>query len=127
MSGQIASGNVRSLRFDARVLGVNSKFQLNRERRSYLGFIVITTFETKLSVTLICNSLTKTGLNLLEALRSGLLELVESGNENVIRPTTAPSPLLGRDDIPPRPSPQYRQISVGVNADTAHAAWERIF
>jgi hypothetical protein len=126
MTSQIAASNILSLRFHTEELDINSKFQLNRETRLYLGFIVITTFETKRSVTLLCNGLTKSRLNLLEALRSGLLELIESVNENIIMPPTAPSPPLGRRNIPPRPSQQHRQISVGVSADTTNDVWKRM-
>ena len=126
MTGRVSPSNVVSLRFDAGVPETNNEFQLNRESRSYMGFIVITTFETERSVTLLCNTLTKGGLDLLEALRSGLLEIVESGNDNVIMPPTATPAQLGRRDIPPRPSPQHRQKSVGVNANTTHAAWKEI-
>ncbi|EAT79664.1 hypothetical protein HBI56_150960 [Parastagonospora nodorum] len=126
MTSQIAASNILSLRFHTEELDNNRKFQLNRERRLYLGFIVITTFEAERSVTLFCNGLTKTRLNLLEALRSGLLELTESVNGNIIMPPTAPSSPLGRRNIPPRPSPQHRQISIGVSADTTNAIWKRM-
>ncbi|KAH4161328.1 hypothetical protein HBI65_167800 [Parastagonospora nodorum] len=98
MTSQIAASNILSLRFHTEELDNNRKFQLNRERRLYLGSIVITTFEAERSVTLFCNGLTKTRLNLLEALRSGLLELTES----------------------------HRQISIGVSADTTNAIWKRM-
>jgi hypothetical protein len=126
MTSQTAPSDVLSLRFEAGSLETSNKFQLNHERRRNLGLIVITTFETERSVTLFCNSLNRTGLNLLEALRSGLLELVEFGKDDVIMLPLATSPQLGQLNIPPKPSPQHRQVSVGVYNDTTHAAWKEI-
>jgi hypothetical protein len=126
MTSQITPSNVLSLRFEAGGLETDNKFQLNRERRWNLGLLEITTFETERSVTLFCDSLTRTGLDLLEALRSGLLELVESGKDKVIMLPPATSPQLGQLNIPPKPSSQHRQVSVGVHTDTTHAAWKEV-
>jgi hypothetical protein len=126
MTSQIVSSDVLSLRFEAGGLETNNKFQLNHERRCDLGRIVITTFDTERSITLFCSSLTRTGLDLLEALRSGLLELVEPGKDNVIMLPPATSPQIGQHNIPPKPSPQHRQKSVCVFTDTTHAAWKEV-
>jgi hypothetical protein len=126
MTSQIAPRDVLSLRFEAGGLETNNKFQLNHERHWNLGLVVITTFETERSVTLFCNGLAGTGLDLLDALRSGLLELVESGKDNAIMLPAATSPQLGQRNIRPKPSPQHRQVSVGVYTDTTHAAWKEV-
>jgi hypothetical protein len=126
MTSQTTSNNVLSLRLEAGDLESNNKFQLNHERHCNLGLIVITTFETERSMTLYCNSLTRTGLDLPEALRSGLLELVESGKDNVIMLPPATSPQTSQLNIPPKPSPQHRQRSVGVHTDTTHAVWKKV-
>jgi hypothetical protein len=127
MNSQRTATDALSLRYEASELEINNKFQLNRKRLWNLGLIVITTFETKRSLTLFCDSLTESGLNLLDALRSGLLELVESGKDDVILLSPAPSPpQLGHLIIPPKPSPQHRQVSIGVFTDTTHAAWKEI-
>jgi hypothetical protein len=128
MTSKTAPSDIMSLRFEAGELQNNNKFQLNHKRRQDLGRIVVTTFETERSVTLFCDSFTRTsGLDLLDALRSGLLELVESGKDNVIPipPATTPPQLFPRD-IPPKPSPQHRQKFLGVFTDTTHAAWKEI-
>jgi hypothetical protein len=126
MTSQIAPRAILSLRFEAGELQTNNKFQLNRRRPRNLGLIVVPTFETERSVTLFCDSLTRTGLDLLEALRSGLLELVESGKDDVIVLPPATSPKLGQMNIPPKPSPQHLQKSFGVFTDTTQAAWKEV-
>lgn len=126
MNNAIVSSNVLSLWFEAGDLETNNKFQLNCERSLNLGPIVITTFEIECSTTLFCHGLTRAGLDLLEALGSGMLELVESGKENVIVLRPATSPQLGQLNISPKPSSQHRQVSVNVYTDTSHAAWKEI-
>jgi hypothetical protein len=118
--------NVLSLQLVSGGLGSNNVFQLNRERRVDVGFIIITTFETERPVTFCYHSLDIAGLNLQQALRSGLLELVESSNDNVITLSPAPSLPLFQHYIPPKPSPQHRQASLGVFADTRHYVWKEV-
>ena len=123
--------NILSLRFEAENLATNRKFQLNRKRLCDLGHIVITTSEEERSVTLFCDGLTttRTGLDLLEALRSGLFKLVESGKDNasVIKPPAAATPSqMGKCNVPPRSSPQRRQVSFDILTDTTHAAWKDV-
>jgi hypothetical protein len=128
MTSPIGPSHVLRLRFEAGCLETNNKFQLNRERRCDLGIFVITTLETERSVTLSCSGLNRTGLDLLEALRSGLLELVESGKDDVVVVPQDPatSAKLGQLQIPPKPSPQHRQVSVGICAVTTHAIWKEV-
>jgi hypothetical protein len=126
MTSQIASNAILSLRYEAGELQTNNKFQLNHRRPRNLGLIVVPTFETERSVTLFCNSLTGTGLDLVEAIRSGLLELVVSGKDDVIVVPPATSPPLGQMNIPPKPSPQHLQKSFGVFTDTTQAVWKEI-
>lgn len=127
MSDQVASSHVLSLRLEAGSLKSNNKFQLYRKRREHLGIIVVTIPSTEHPVTLFCDSLTETCFDLIESLRSGLLELVDSGNEDKVivpRPFTPlqPCPLK----VPRRPFPQYLQTSVGISADTTHAVWKEV-
>lgn len=88
MSNSSATGKILSLRLEAGGWRNSDKFQLHRPRSGHLGHVVITTFETKRAVTLVCNNLHIDGrskkLDLLEALKSGLIELVQSGKEDVI-------------------------------------------
>jgi hypothetical protein len=126
MDSHNSPSNLLVFQFEPSGLESDNKFQLNRERRCNLGLIVITTFERERSVTFCCNGLIKTGLNLQEALRSGLLELVDSTNDNVVILPPAPSQPLFLRNVPPRPSSQHRQISSGVFADTTHAVWKEV-
>ncbi|KAF1850468.1 uncharacterized protein K460DRAFT_400533 [Cucurbitaria berberidis CBS 394.84] len=109
----------------------DDKFQLNRERSSNLGLIVVTTFETERAVTLVCNHLHVNGqhktLNLLESLKSGLIELVDPDNKGhtIALPYTA-VPQLGQLNIPAKPSPEHLQVWVGVETDTTSAGWKEV-
>jgi hypothetical protein len=107
----------------------DKEFQLNRQ--SFTGFtlIEVTTFETERTVTFVCSSLVVRKyrhINLLEALKSGLFELVEAGKEDVIKiPSTEPCPI-GRMEVPPKPSPQHGQISAGMQTDSRDEVWKEI-
>jgi hypothetical protein len=117
------------LKLEAGGLESNNNFQLNHERRLDLGRIVITTFETERSITLCSSGLSRRRLSLIEALRSRLLELVESDKDDVIMlpPATSPQdPQLGQLNIPPRPSPQHHQVSINIFTDTMHTVWKEV-
>jgi hypothetical protein len=130
MSNQDSAGNVLSLRLEEGQLETDPKFQLNRHRSTNLGLLVVTTFETERSVTLVCNNLCVDGrtrkLDFLAALKSGLVELVESGKDDVIKLPPSTTQQLGQLNIPPKPSPQHAQVLVGVRTDTTHAEWKSI-
>lgn len=128
MTCQTVPSNSLCLRYQEGELEHHKTFQVNRKRCRDLGRMVITTLETERSMTLFCTSLTTTGLNLLPVLRSGFFELVESGKDNagVIKLPPVTPPGIGQRDIPPKPSLQYRQASVGVFTDATHAAWKEV-
>jgi hypothetical protein len=126
---------VLSLRFEEGYLW-GAKFQLNRNENGYPGSIVVTKFETERTVTLVCNNLSDSGrvkrpdrkqLDLVGSLKSGLIELVHCGKEDtrITLPCTA-TPQLCQLLVPPRASPEHRQLHVGVTTDTTSAEWKDI-
>ncbi|KAH7385639.1 hypothetical protein BKA66DRAFT_583289 [Pyrenochaeta sp. MPI-SDFR-AT-0127] len=117
-----------SLRLEQGSSDGNDKFQLNRHRLSNLGLVIITTFETRRAVELVCDSLdgTRKRLDLLGALESGLIELVDSGNTNLIAFDSTKSQQLGCMKIPPKPSPQHYQVRAGLRTDTTSERWKDI-
>ena len=100
MNSSSPAGKALSLRLDQGSSYLSDSFQLNRQSFSNLNNMIITTFETEHTVTLVCNGLVPGGrykrLDILEALKSGLLELVESGKEDGTRiePRTHPGSKL---------------------------------
>ncbi|KAI4607015.1 hypothetical protein J4E83_009770 [Alternaria metachromatica] len=125
------SSNIISLRFEAEELEPNDSFQLNRKQRRSLGHLIVTTPETERPITLFCNGLTVVGRGrntVLQALRSGLFELVQSGKEDegVIMLPSFTSPKKGQYSIPPTAFPQYREVSIGVSTETTHVVWKDI-
>jgi hypothetical protein len=106
-------------------------FQLHRIKLGSLGRIVVTTFETERSVTLVCNNLYHVAgksrkLGLLEALKSGLVELVESGKDDVIWLPPTATQQLGQLIILPKPSPRHGQVEISVYIDTISSEWKEI-
>ncbi|KAI4616172.1 uncharacterized protein J4E87_008907 [Alternaria ethzedia] len=123
--------NGLSLRFEAEELDTNDKFQLNRKQRRDLGHLIITTSETERPITLFCNGLTVVGRGrntVLQALRSGLFELVQSGKEDagVIVLPSFTSPKKGQYNILSTSFPQYREVSISVLTETTHVLWREV-
>ena len=120
-----------SLRFEAEELEPDNKFQLNRKQRRDLGHLIITTSETERPITLFCNGLTVVGRGrntVLQALRSGLFELVQSGKEDagVIVLPSFTSPKKGQYNILSTSFPQYREVSISVLTETTHVVWKGV-
>lgn len=94
--------------------------------------MIVTTFETERPVTFVCNNLhikgTSRKLDLLEAIKSGLLELVEIDKDKdsiiALAPTTTQH--LGQLNIPPKPSPEHSQMKVGIKDDTKDTIWKEV-
>jgi len=131
MTSKIRPSNGLSLRFEAEEIDTNDKFQLNRKQRRSLGHIIVTTPETERPITLFCNGLTVVGRGrntVLQALRSGLFELVESGKEDagLIMLPTVTSHRKSQYNIPPTAFPQYREVSISVLTETTHVMWKEI-
>jgi len=119
------------LRFEAEKLDANYKFQLNRKQRRSLGHLTVTIPETERPITLFCNGLTVVGRGrntILQVLRSGLFELVQSGKEDagVITLPSFASSRRGQYNIPPTAFPQYREISISVLTETTHVLWKEV-
>ncbi|KAI4925650.1 hypothetical protein J4E85_007529 [Alternaria conjuncta] len=120
-----------SLRFEAEELEPDNKFQLNRKQRRDLGHLIITTPETERPITLFCNGLTVIGRGrntVLQALRSGLFELVHSSKEDagVIMLPYVTSPRKGQYNILSTSFPQRREVSISVLTETTHVVWKEI-
>ncbi|KAI4674292.1 uncharacterized protein J4E84_010667 [Alternaria hordeiaustralica] len=131
MTSKATPSNGLSLRFEAKELDINDKFQLNRKQRLSLGHLTFTTPETERSITLFCNGLAVAGRGrntVLQALRSGLFELVQSGREDagVIKLPSFTSSRKGRYKIPSTAFPQYREVSISVLTETTHVVWKEI-
>jgi len=133
MAGEtgLSGGNVLSLRLEAEEPETNNKFQLNRKQRRSLGHLIITTPETERPITLFCNGLTvieRGRSNVLQALRSGLFELVQSGKKDadIINLPSFTSPQKGQYNIPPTAFPQYREVSISVLTETTHVLWKEV-
>ncbi|KAI4686128.1 uncharacterized protein J4E88_003965 [Alternaria novae-zelandiae] len=133
MAGEtgLSGGNVLSLRFEAEEPETNNKFQLNRKQRRSLGHLIFTTPETERPITLFCNGLTVVGRGqntVLQALRSGLFELVQSGKEDagVVMLPSVTSPRKGQYNILPTAFPQYRKVSLSVLTETTHVVWKDV-
>jgi hypothetical protein len=133
MCGQHTGSHALSIRLENGYLDTDDKFQLNRRRSNNLGQIVVTTFETERLVTLVCNNLHVNGksrtLCLSDALKSGLVELVESGKSDVLAipsSTRSVTQQLGQLNIPPKPSPEHAQVEVNVNTDTTTSEWKEL-
>ncbi|KAI4924420.1 uncharacterized protein J4E92_007501 [Alternaria infectoria] len=131
MTSKATPSNGLSLRFEAEELETNDKFQLNRKQRRDLGHLITTTPETDRPITLFCNGLTVIGRGrntVLQALRSGLFELVESGKEyaGVITLPSFTSPKKGQYNILPTAFPQYREVSISVLTETTHVLWKEV-
>jgi len=133
MTDEIGHGgsNIISLRFEAEELDTNDKFQLNRKQRRSLGHLIVTTPEAERPITLFCNGLTVIGRErstVLQALRSGLFELVQSGKEDacvIILPSVT-SPRKGHYNIPPTAFPRYREVSLSVLTEITHVVWKEV-
>jgi len=133
MTDEIGQGgsNIISLRFEAEELDTNNKFQLNRKQRRSLGHLIVTTPETERPITLFCNGLTVVGKGrntVLQALRSGLFDLVQSGKEDagVITLPSFTSPKKDQHNILPTAFPQYREVSISVLTETTHVVWKEV-
>ena len=133
MTDEIGRGgsNVLSLRFEADEPETNNKFQLNRKQRRDLGHLIVTTPETERAVTLFCNGLTVIGRKrnaVLQALRSGLFELVQSGKKDAgaIMLPSVTSRQKGQYNILSTSFPQYREVSVSVLIETTHVVWKEV-
>jgi hypothetical protein len=130
MGGRYTTSHTLSLRLENGSLDTDNKFQLNRRRSNNLGQILVTTFETERPVTLVCNNLHVNGksrtLYLLEALKSGLVELVEYGKDDVLPLPPTTTQQLGQLNIPPKPSPKHAQVEVNVNTDTTTSEWKEL-
>jgi hypothetical protein len=128
MCGQHTASHALSLHFENGYLNTDDKFQLNRRRFNNLGQIVVTTFETERSVTLVCNNLHVNGksktLYLLDALKSGLVELVESGENDVLALPSTATQQLGQLNVLPKHSSKHAQVHIGVYTDTATSEWK---
>jgi len=120
-----------SLRFEAEELEPDNKFQLNRKQRRSLGHLIVTTPETERPITLFCNGLTVPGRGrdtVLQALRSGLFELVEFGKEDagVITLPSFTSRQKGKYNILSTAFPQCREVSISVLTETTHVVWKEV-
>ncbi|KAF2130670.1 hypothetical protein P153DRAFT_418327 [Dothidotthia symphoricarpi CBS 119687] len=108
----------------------NDIFQLQRQTFSGRNFVFITTFETERTVTLVCNGLVPDGtqkrLDILEALKSGLLELVESGKEEMIVIHCTGPQVLDHIEVSPKPSPRSAQTRRGLITNTTNELWKTI-
>ncbi|RAR03311.1 hypothetical protein DDE83_008252 [Stemphylium lycopersici] len=124
MTSLLAPSDILSLRFEAGEPENNKRFQRNRQRHNDVSRILITTFEAERSMTLFCNGLTGGKLNLLEALRSELLELVESGKDNAIMVPHTASPQMSWLKMPPKPWSAHVQKLTGIYTNTTHTAWK---
>jgi len=131
MTTKATPGNGISLRFEAEEPETNNKLQLNRKQRRSLGHLIITTPETARPITLFCNGLTVVGRGqdtVLQALRSGLFELVQSGEEDagvIILPSVT-SRHKGQYSILSTSFPQYREVSISVLTETTHVVWKDV-
>lgn len=130
MNSSSPTGNALSLRLDQGSSYLSDSFQLNRQSFSNLNNMIITTFETEHTVTLVCNGLVPGGkykrLNILEVLKSRLLKLVESGKEDVIAFHCTGPHLLDYMEVPPTPSPQHPQIRRGLITDSTSELWKTV-
>ncbi|KAH7081399.1 hypothetical protein BKA63DRAFT_588874 [Paraphoma chrysanthemicola] len=85
---------------------------------------------TERLVTLVCNNLAVNGksrkLDLWEALKSGLIELLESGENNVVALPAPSSQQLRKLKVLPKPSPQHVQVDVGIYTDTRSSEWKDV-
>ncbi|KAI4711024.1 hypothetical protein J4E89_004614 [Alternaria sp. Ai002NY15] len=131
MTNKATPSNSLSLRFEAEEPEPNNKFQLNRKQRRSLGHLLVTTPKTERPITLFCNGLTVVGRErntVLQALRSGLFELVRFGEEDagVITLPSFASSRKRQYNIPPTAFPQYREVSIGVLTETTHVVWKKV-
>ncbi|KAF2825606.1 hypothetical protein CC86DRAFT_467284 [Ophiobolus disseminans] len=109
--------------------------EISLKQDHYFGHnrLKIKPFDTERAVTLVCLSLnvndapSNKNLDLLGALRSGLIELTELGKDDIIAvPAGDPSPL-GRTSIPPTLSPEGDQSQGSLYMDTTSTVWKSIF
>ncbi|KAH8722444.1 hypothetical protein GQ44DRAFT_729551 [Phaeosphaeriaceae sp. PMI808] len=105
-------------------------FQLNRQCYSTDNFIEITTFETERAVTLVCRGLNYGSkivhLDIMEALQSGFLELVETGTNRVIDFGSDGPHEPGRINIKPIPLPKARQARTHLETRSTDKAWKTV-
>lgn len=105
-------------------------FQLNRQSTHSLSQMEIITFEKNRMVTLVCDGLVSVGrlkkLDVLDALSSGLLELVEAGKDEPILFESHNSKELDRKEVPPKPSTEHLQVGVGLVTDTTSERWKPV-
>ncbi|KAK0637960.1 hypothetical protein DIS24_g10313 [Lasiodiplodia hormozganensis] len=118
----------------------NGIFQLNLPSMQGIYCLEVLTYDTERSLTFACNvpiSLERPEtasspylfpkLDLIDALRSGLLELVEQNTQQVVQlPPTAYSPSVGHVDIPPHPRPGHTQAIIFIVFDTTAKIWKGI-
>lgn len=103
----------------------NDMLQLHRPSFAGLNNVEITTFEAQRTVPLVCSGLDEKArrLDLIAALRAGLLELIEQDSQQIVRVAHAPQPVY-RIEIPPKPSPAWRQSRVGLGIDSTAPFWK---
>lgn len=116
----------------------NGIFQLNLPSMQGIYCLEVLTYDTERSLTFACNvpiSLERPETNsspylfpkldLIDALRSGLLELVEQSTQQVVQlPPTAYSSSVGHVDIPPHPRPGHTQAIIFIVFDTTAKIWK---
>lgn len=122
------SDNVLSLRLQQGNRYGHDIFQLNQSSFSSLNLMIITTLERERSVMLVCNGLDgkRKKLDILNAMRAGLVEILESGKEEPIVFNQRSLNSLGNMEIPPKPSPQHYQVRAGLETDTTSDEWRAV-
>ncbi|OJD34108.1 uncharacterized protein BKCO1_2500092 [Diplodia corticola] len=100
--------------------------QLHQPSLSALNNLEITTFSSTRPILLSCRGLTSTErrrLDVLAALRAGLLELSEESTNTVVDfPRDEPVPA-GQHLVPPKPSPRSAQAAAGLVLDSTAPVW----
>ena len=103
-------------------------FQLNRQMFSNRNRVVVTNLERERQATLVCHGLggKYSNFDLLEALKSGLFELVEQSKDDVIPIESSGPARLGPVNIASKLSPPWYQQHLSLEIDTTDELWKRV-
>lgn len=116
-------------------------FQLNLPSMQEKNYLEITNFDTERTLTFVCSAPIAykrsreyhwveelfSKLELIDALRSGLLELVEQDTQQVVQlPPAAHPPTTGHAVIPPQSRPGRYQASLRLVVDTTAQIWKDV-
>jgi hypothetical protein len=104
------------------------QFQLNVTSfsTSGLGYLKAVTYDKSRPMMLICDGLNGrcNKLDIQTGLFSGLIELVDPENNEILSFEKGRSGCYSGLDVPPQPSSRYHQVSADLKSDTTNDGWK---